>query len=190
MAPNALTTSMSPKFALFRDLGVGGRGAPKSWTLSAPHSAPPILGVPAFSQHSRKKEKDLDRGHRKRGEISAITYAGHAHAGLSSGHFGGGQKFWEQGGPRDSVSASQSPPFWGHAAHRLLTTSGGSHSGDWKASRAGGTVNQQKVPSFLLGSSSAEGLLGPLLELASQADRALPGPQQMGEKGSKRQSQE
>lgn len=72
MAPNALTTSMSPKFALFRDLGVGGRGAPKSWTLSAPHSAPPILGVPAFSQHSRKKEKDLDRGHRKRGKFQQL----------------------------------------------------------------------------------------------------------------------
>lgn len=68
------------------------------------------------------------------------------------------------GRAEDLVPASQSPLFSSPAAHKLLTNLGGSYRGDWKASSAGGTVNQQKGPSFLLRLSSGQGLHIPLLE--------------------------
>lgn len=117
MAPNALTTSMSPKFALFRDLGVGGRGAPKSWTLSAPHSAPPILGVPAFSQHSRKKEKDLDRGHRKRGKFQQLHMLAMHMQDCLLATLGGGRNF----GSRVGLE-TQSPLPRVHRSGAMLPT--------------------------------------------------------------------
>lgn len=72
MASNALTTSTSPKFAPFRDVGVSGRGAPKSWALADPfnlHLTPPSGGLPHPLMGGRepaflpplKEEKDLDQ---------------------------------------------------------------------------------------------------------------------------------
>lgn len=67
MASNALTTSTSPKFALFRDMGMSRCGAPMSWALALPlnlHLTPPSAGLHhpfwgrlAFSKCSRKKER-------------------------------------------------------------------------------------------------------------------------------------
>lgn len=77
MASNALTTSTSPKFALFRDVGMSRHGAPKSWVLALlliPHLTPPSAGLHhafwgrlPFSKCARKKEKDLDRERGKGG---------------------------------------------------------------------------------------------------------------------------
>lgn len=79
MASNALTTSTSPKFALFRDMGMSRCGAPRSRALALPlhlHLTPPsarlhhpFWGRLAFSKRSREKEKDLDQERGKGGGI-------------------------------------------------------------------------------------------------------------------------
>lgn len=67
MVSNALTTSMSPKFTLFRDMGVRGWGSPQgSEPSSSPlHNLYPflyLLCVGGYFFHGPRKKGDWFRG--------------------------------------------------------------------------------------------------------------------------------
>lgn len=70
MVSNALTTSMSPKFTLFRDMGVRGWGVPPKvlsplltpHTTSTPSCTYCVWGGGTFFHSPRKKERRLVRG--------------------------------------------------------------------------------------------------------------------------------
>lgn len=78
MASNALTTSMSPKFSQFRDMGVSRCGVPKSWMWALTlhlylHLIPPSVDLhhPFWGGHLlpalREERKGFRRGTQEKG---------------------------------------------------------------------------------------------------------------------------
>ena len=145
MAPNALTTSTSPKFTLFRDVGVSRLGAPESWALApsppAPHCSPfssplPVLVCTIHFRGGRQppalleERRGFRQGTQKRRHWRDPS-SGHAGLGLLSDHISSSPAC--QGLGSGDLEAQSLPS----RARRPLTSSSGAQSRAWKVYSAG-----------------------------------------------------